>query len=284
MDIYNTLTNEEYIRDSFQEIISSDLYFINHHYLSRYISIISKFKERNFLKKEHPGFHGHHIVPKCLSGTNEKKNLVTLSPREHYIIHHLLWKAFPKTNLTTAFKSMVHGFKHYHGNRITSRVYEQLCLDYYPINRERTRERNLGRKHSEESKLKMSESAKNKPPISEETKQKMSESAKNRPPVSNETKKKLSESGTGRKFSEETRKKLSESSTGRKHSEETRKKLSENQKGRKHSEESRKRLANQIWVCSPFDKKQIQKESLDEYLSKGYIRGMKYNNNICNFL
>jgi hypothetical protein len=333
MDIYNTL-NEEYIRNSFQEIKDSDLYFINLHYLSRYISIITKFKNRDLLKKENPGFHRHHIIPKCLSGTNEKINLVTLSPREHYIIHHLLWKAFPQTNLTTAFKGMVHGFN-YGSHRITSKVYERLCLDYYPINREnllgnthasgkrtpeqrqRMSESQKGIKHSDESKKKMSESQRNKPPVTEETKlkislankgrvrdpllnqmqsermkgntyvrglkfsdeskERMSESAKNRQPMSEETKQKMSESQKGRKHSDETRKKMSETQSNRHPvTEETKLKMSESAKLR--------RLEPTIWVCSSFEKKLIKEELLEEYLSKGYIRGMKYNNNICNIL
>lgn len=32
----------------------------------------------------------HHIVPKSLGGTNEKENLVTVSPRVHFILHKLL--------------------------------------------------------------------------------------------------------------------------------------------------------------------------------------------------
>lgn len=158
MDIY-------YIKNSFQDIINSKDYFINHHFLSRYISIISKFKERNLLKKENPGFHRHHIIPRCLKGTNEEMNLVTLSPREHFIVNHLLWKAFPQTGLTFAFKSMVHGSKRYGFNKITSRVYEQLCLDnkergVSEETRKRIGEDNKGKKHSEESKLKMSDAKK----------------------------------------------------------------------------------------------------------------------------
>jgi group I intron endonuclease len=71
---------------------------------------------------------------------------------------------------------------------------------------------------------------------SEETRKKMSESKKN---ISEETRKKLSDLKKGKKFSEEHRKKLSESqkgkknSLGKKYSEETRKKMSESKKGKK---------------------------------------------------
>lgn len=38
----------------------------------------------------------HHIVPRCMGGSNEDDNLVMFSAREHLIAHVLLWKAFPK--------------------------------------------------------------------------------------------------------------------------------------------------------------------------------------------
>jgi hypothetical protein len=37
----------------------------------------------------------HHIIPKCLGGSDDKENLVKLTAREHYIAHKLLVKMFP---------------------------------------------------------------------------------------------------------------------------------------------------------------------------------------------
>jgi hypothetical protein len=34
----------------------------------------------------------HHIQPKCLGGTDDHKNLVRLTAREHFVVHHLLTK------------------------------------------------------------------------------------------------------------------------------------------------------------------------------------------------
>jgi len=34
----------------------------------------------------------HHIIPKCLGGSNLQNNKVNLTPREHFICHHLLLK------------------------------------------------------------------------------------------------------------------------------------------------------------------------------------------------
>lgn len=38
----------------------------------------------------------HHIVPRCIGGTDNKDNLVRLTPEEHYIAHQLLCKMYPK--------------------------------------------------------------------------------------------------------------------------------------------------------------------------------------------
>ena len=70
----------------------------------------------------------------------------------------------------------------------------------------------LGYKHSEEVRMKISES-KRGVPISEEHKQKISEAKKGRI-HSEETKKKISESRKGQKISEETKKKISEANKG----------------------------------------------------------------------
>lgn len=32
----------------------------------------------------------HHIIPKCLNGTNDKNNLIDLYAKEHFIAHKLL--------------------------------------------------------------------------------------------------------------------------------------------------------------------------------------------------
>lgn len=37
----------------------------------------------------------HHIVPRCLGGTDDPDNLVNLTPEEHYVCHQLLVKIHP---------------------------------------------------------------------------------------------------------------------------------------------------------------------------------------------
>lgn len=38
----------------------------------------------------------HHIVPRCMGGSNEIENLVELTPEEHFIAHQLLVKIYPE--------------------------------------------------------------------------------------------------------------------------------------------------------------------------------------------
>jgi hypothetical protein len=38
----------------------------------------------------------HHIVPRCLGGSDDVSNLVDLTPEEHYVAHQLLVKIYPK--------------------------------------------------------------------------------------------------------------------------------------------------------------------------------------------
>jgi hypothetical protein len=40
----------------------------------------------------------HHIVPRCLGGTDDEINLVSLTPEEHYLCHLLLIKIHPKNS------------------------------------------------------------------------------------------------------------------------------------------------------------------------------------------
>lgn len=37
----------------------------------------------------------HHIIPRCMGGTNDADNIVSLTPEEHYVCHLLLVKIFP---------------------------------------------------------------------------------------------------------------------------------------------------------------------------------------------
>lgn len=101
---------------------------------------------------------------------------------------------------------------------------------------EHTKLHKTGKKRTEETKIKISESHKGKKhPHSEETKIKISESLKGKT-LSKETKIKISENSShywkGKKRTEESKRKMSEAHKGKTHSEETKKKMSEAKKGK----------------------------------------------------
>lgn len=73
-----------------------------------YNTIIERGKKRNLLEYAEE----HHIVPRCLGGTNDSSNLVDLTAEEHYVCHQLLVKIYPDNiKLVTAAMFMTAGGK-----------------------------------------------------------------------------------------------------------------------------------------------------------------------------
>jgi hypothetical protein len=120
-------------------------------------------------------YEGHHIIPKCMGGTNDDNNLVYLTAKEHYMAHRLLCEIYPDNrNLQIAIWCMINGLSRSKKRYIPSgRIYAII---------------------KEESIKKMSEAklGKIRTPFSEEHKKRMSEAkiGKSRPPISEETRKK----------------------------------------------------------------------------------------------
>ena len=70
----------------------------------------------------------HHIIPRCLGGSNKKANLVELTAREHFLCHWLLVRLYPDhAGLAYAFWNMCNGRNNQHQVRHipSSRVYEE---------------------------------------------------------------------------------------------------------------------------------------------------------------
>jgi hypothetical protein len=192
--------------------------------------------------------HKHHIVPKHMGGSDDPSNLIELSVEEHANAHRLLYELHGRWQDKIAWQALsgqigkeeiiLEIIKNANKNREVSEETRQLLRDF-----------NLGRKHSDKTKIKMSEIRKLKPPRvgphTDETKEKISKSLKGVIPpnkglkMSEEQKKKISDSlkGTsppnkGLKMSEEQKKKISNSKLGKKMSEETKKKISNSLKNK----------------------------------------------------
>lgn len=167
----------------------------------------------------------HHIVPKCLGGTNDDDNLIDLFAREHFIAHKLLAKENPEN------KSLIYAW------HMMSVVRNSECLEVSPEEYEEARIAFIESITGENS----LSYGKN---ISDEHKQKISEANKGRI-FSLKHCKRLSESHAGKNNpnygkspSEETRIKLSNSNKGKTRSEETCRKISEVNKGRHIGEDN----------------------------------------------
>lgn len=79
----------------------------------------------------------HHIIPRCLGGTDDDNNLVTLTPEEHYLAHQLLIKMHPgNPKLVYAIMRMTHGNKQYMARN--NKIYGWVRRKYINICRGRT--------------------------------------------------------------------------------------------------------------------------------------------------
>lgn len=156
-----------------------------------YFSIINKAKERT----KSDTYEKHHIVPKCLKGTNDPSNLVKLTPKEHFVCHVLL------TRMTTGMDraKMFYSLKAFSMKKIKSRFIEQYRNAYKneewnEYRKQRIRDA-LASPERRETKRRVAIEALNRPTV----KKKLSEISKKqwetRPRVlTNEAKIKISES------------------------------------------------------------------------------------------
>lgn len=61
-------------------------------YQKHYDLLIDKARKRGIINCYH---EKHHVIPRCMGGTNDKSNIVVLTPEEHYLAHQLLVKIYP---------------------------------------------------------------------------------------------------------------------------------------------------------------------------------------------
>lgn len=163
----------------------------------------------------------HHIIPKCLGGSNDKDNLVRLTAEEHYVAHQLLVKLHPGNGkLVFAAASMARsGDMHVRSNKLYGW---------------------LKRRRSEE--VSKALTGMKRGSFSDAHKQKLS-LAKKGGTLSDEHKAKIRESMKKAASSEDHRKRVSEFHSVRKRSEETKAKISAALKGKPISREHAERSA-----------------------------------------
>jgi len=82
----------------------------------------------------------HHIIPKCMGGTDDLTNLVDLTPEEHFVAHQLLVKMFPENpTLIYAAQMMCVSSKN---QRRNNRSYGWLKRKYSGVCKQRIGEKN----------------------------------------------------------------------------------------------------------------------------------------------
>jgi hypothetical protein len=143
----------------------------------------------------------HHVIPRCMGGSDEKENLVSLTPEEYYTAYQLLVQIYPgnhKLVYAAVMMTICDGIQ-----QRSNKLYGWLKKHKIPPM--------TGKKHSEE------------------------------------TKKKMSLVQKGRKVSAETRAKISRIHKGKPKSDEQRKKMSAWQKGKPKSEQAKLRM-KEAWV------------------------------------
>lgn len=161
----------------------------------------------------------HHVVPKCLGGSDHYTNLVWLTPEEHYVAHLLLVKMNPG-NVKLVYAALMMTAKGT-GHRRSNKLYGWI--------KRKVSEARKGKPFSPEhiAKLKAAQLGRKRGPQSEEHRRRISESQKGRQvprervesqrlkllgrrngPHSEEAKKKMSQAKMGHPVSEGTRAKL----------------------------------------------------------------------------
>lgn len=159
-------------------------------YKNHYDRLIEKAKARDKLN----GYYEcHHIVPKCLGGSDDFSNLVYLTAEEHYVAHQLLVKIYPNVYaisysallMTRSTRHTVRSNKMYAWLKVKfskdcstfmknrfSNKFNHPCFNKFGEKHPR-----FGKKHSEESKKLISAKLTGRA-FSDETRKKMSETMK----------------------------------------------------------------------------------------------------------
>lgn len=221
-----------------------------------YNDLIKKRRDNPLIKGKDGYTENHHIILESLGGTKDPSNMIRLTAREHFIAHLLLVKFNRCRQTIRAIWFMQTGSKKNkrYDFKKTSRTYAWV--------REEVIKEMTGKKrpHTEETKKKMSISARNRPPKSLETREKISKAGKGRKqskehikkrikPHTKETKRKISESNKGKErgpHTEEARLNMSKASKGKPKSDSHKKNISKGHKGMtdlKHSKETKNKIS-----------------------------------------
>jgi hypothetical protein len=127
-------------------------------YKNLYKNLIFTRKNRQKIIGEY--YEKHHIIPKCIGGTDNINNIVYLTGREHYVAHWLLYRIRPhSTGISLAFWKMsipnTRCVKRKYN--VSSKAYQEAKMAMAEANRKL----NLGRKVKSEHLIKWTKNKNN---------------------------------------------------------------------------------------------------------------------------
>lgn len=169
----------------------------------------------------------HHIIPKCMNGSNDITNIVRLSAREHFIAHLLLAKMYGGKLIFAVWRMTNDKIT---GRKINNRQYENAKKKLAVYN------------SSDEKKLKLSIALTGRV-FSTIHKKRLSDNRKGRK-LSAVHIESIRKANTGLKRTQEFKDNLSAKLKGRLISDEWRDKISKSSIGRTHSEEAKKKIGD----------------------------------------
>lgn len=257
--------------------------FLQNKYTKWYYKIIKHASEDVNRSSSYISLEKHHILPRSLGGTDSSFNLVSLTPREHFICHLLLTKMLTgeaKSKMVYALMLMKSKSRWLDRENTTKysfkfkNLYQQI--EFTEEHRKNLSAAQVGKKRgpmSEEHKRKISEGNKGKNVgkiRSEETRQKLSaaHTGTSLGEYSEEHRSNISKALKGKEKSESHRANISKAATGKNrspHSEETKQKMSEAHMGKPKdfsniSNEERKRRSENMKAMRA--KQKLEKERL----------------------
>lgn len=202
------------------EIIQQNEKFVNNKYKRWYINIINNRLRNPASEKQYT--EKHHIAPKgiFLEYSRESSNIVRLTAKEHFVCHLLLTKFTKDKDYYKMCKALAKMTRsHHHDRRFTSGYYSLAKITHSnamktmynpakdPSVKMKLSQKSTGRKHTDETKRKISLANKGR-----ESPNKGKKSG----PRSAETKLKISETKKGTALTAEHRAKLREVKLGKK--------------------------------------------------------------------
>lgn len=128
--------------------------FLNNKYTKIYYRIVNRSLISNRMKNDSNYYESHHIIPKCLGGSNRKFNRVLLTAREHFICHKLLCKMVILPNDIRLMVAAMSYFMNNTNRKLSSRYIEESRVYKIKFHKGKI-PWNKGIPHTEETKRKI---------------------------------------------------------------------------------------------------------------------------------